>query len=259
MIKKKASDYDIAAEIQDSDLFLISQSSAGEYITKNVTGNTIKAYTLDGFNSFDANTALHEGTTTGHLSGTTTVKEMADKVDALTTTYTTSTPFNYMMLTRGFTTTDPIGWTSQQLTFSPITALTSYGGFVSSDTSSLRSCISYIEMWIPPDATNFRPSGCINFSILTSEAATTNNKIDVSIYQSTSGYGSPTLLKTLTGLTSTNSTTPYLVTLNKFGYGSGVELVSAFGGSILTFKFTFYSFNSKFSALLSGNINYTCG
>ncbi len=256
MIKKKATDYEIVNAVQDDDLFLFSQNSESGYFTKNVYGSDIKSYTLNGFSSFDASTATHEGTTTGHLNGTTTVQEMANVVDSLTTSYTASTPFSYMMLTKGFT-TGTIGWTTDQLTFSPMT--TSYGGFVSSDTASLKSCISYIELWIPPDATNFRSAGCINFSILTSESATTNNKVDVSIYQSTSSYGSPTLLKTLTGLTSTNATTPYLTTLNKFGHGSGTELVSAFGGSILTFKFTFYSFNSKFSALLSGNVNYVCG
>lgn len=257
MIKKKVNEFPQTQEAQANDIVLISKEDAGIYTTNYITASDLRTYMQSDLpDAFDADTALHKGTTTGHLSGTTTIKEMADKVDALSSSYEVSTPFNYMMLTKGFT-TQQIGWTTDELTFSPMT--TSYGGFVSSAIDTLKSCKSYIELWIPPSATNFRSAGCINFSILTSESATTNNKIDLSVYQSSSSYGSPTLLKTLTGLTSTDASTPLLTTLNKFGHGSGTELVSAFGGSIITFVFTFYSFNNKFSALLSGNVNYVCG
>lgn len=284
MIKKRLTEYDSAASITDNDLFLTSKAEGDNFVTKKATANTLKTYInadniteadlanyvqdeeeinsltfTNGISFWDAWNGYYQGLAVDPADGILKI----DGVKILTTgnytppsTAEASTPFNYMMLTKGFT-TEQIGWTTDQLTFSPMT--TSYGGFVSSAIDSLKSCKSYIELWIPPSATDFRSAGCINFSILTSESATTNNKVDVSIYQSSSSYGSPTLLKTLTGLTSTNATTPLLTTLNKFGHGSGTELVSAFGGSIITFVFTFYSFNSKFSALLSGNVNYVCG
>lgn len=211
---------------------------------------------LDGLPTYTFNPATegHGGTTASRLAGITTVAGMATAFDALVVTVGKEycLPFSYMQLSKCYT-TGSLGWITQEV--SGADYYFSAGGY-ESGLATLQNGTAYIELVLPPGATEFATTAAIELYLIGSSLLNTEAKYDMTIYVTKAGVTGKTNVYTAAGQVVGSTTVPTLISLNKANLITDLTTAGLTTGSRrIVIELEFYSKSSKSIKLLQGAVN----
>jgi hypothetical protein len=206
---------------------------------------------------FDPESAAHGGTTTGNLTGTSTVADMADKLDALTLSAASTKEFCLPFSYMDQTkcfSAGTIGWGTLEFT-APYYG--SAGGYVSAS-ATLQNGTSYILIRLPPSANNFRELKALDLGFFATSVTSTDTKLDITVYGVTSSASGKFAIWSQAGYTVGANNVPTGFSINRSALTNIFETVEGWNEAnhrAIVIEIESYSRNNHYTFVTHGAVN----
>lgn len=209
----------------------------------NITNvGTVGATTLQGNGDAITTTATLDGNLSGVTPNLSAIATAIDNLDLGGGAAGGTIPFNYMQLSKAFTSS--LGWTTREL---DLTYMFTSGGY-SSASASLVNGDAWITLPFPAGATGFHPSKPFEISFVSTSNSTANCKVDINVYRSVQ-HQAPQLIYTNSGFCP--PVADVVATLS-------ATFSEAWDGGYdrMVLKLTFYSKNNENIQLIDGGFHF---